>query len=91
MKTNRTISKAIRQIVSKRAGERCEYCQSPLDHSPDPFSVEHILPRAEGGKDTLDNLAYSCQGCNNAKHIAIRGLDPVTGQIEPLYHPRLQP
>jgi len=45
----------------------------------------------KGEKDTLDNLAYSCQGCNNAKHTAIRGLDTVTGQIEPLHHPRLQP
>lgn len=72
----------------QRAGGCCEYCLSQLHFSPDPFSVEHILPLAKGGSEKLDNLALSCQGCNNHKYTNTSAVDPVTGQAAPLYHPR---
>lgn len=59
-----------------------------MSYSPDPFSVEHILPRSLGGKTELTNLALSCQGCNNIKYTRISGLDPITEQIAHLYNPR---
>ena len=54
------------------------------------FSVEHILPRTKGGSSELENLALSCQGCNNHKFTKIKGIDPVTEQTVPLFHPREQ-
>ena len=36
----------------------------------------------------MENLAYSCQACNNHKYTFVEALDPGTGQIVPLYHPR---
>jgi hypothetical protein len=54
------------------------------------FSIEHILPRYKGGETTFDNLALSCQGCNNHKHTKTQGIDPVTEQVAPLFHPRQQ-
>jgi hypothetical protein len=36
----------------------------------------------------ISNLAYACAGCNNAKYDAIEALDPVTGEVVPLFHPR---
>jgi hypothetical protein len=50
--------------------------------------VEHIIPRVRGGESTADNLALSCQGCNNHKYDKIEGSDPAGGKVVPLYHPR---
>jgi hypothetical protein len=77
-----------RSLVEERAGRCCEYCLSPLNFSPDSFSIEHIIPRAKGGSDHPDNLALACQGCNNHKFTATTAFDPITGQKVPLYHPR---
>jgi hypothetical protein len=47
------------------------------------------VPRGKGGSEELDNLAFSCQGCNGHKHTAIEAIDPINGEITPLYNPRL--
>jgi hypothetical protein len=88
--SNGRISIRQRASVIERAEERCEYCLCPMRYSSSPFSVEHILPRAMGGTNSLTNLALSCQGCNNAKYTKIEGTDPATGLTVPLYHPRRQ-
>lgn len=36
----------------------------------------------------MDNLALACQGCNNRKYTSVEAIDPVSGQMVPLYHPR---
>ena len=82
---------ALRQRVIARASGCCEYCQSQARFSSDPFSIEHIIPRSHGGTDALSNLALACQGCNSRKYTAEEGLDPATGQMVVLYHPRQAP
>lgn len=52
--------------------------------------MEHIIPRSQDGKTTLDNLALACQGCNGHKYNKTEGSDPVRGEIVSLYHPRQQ-
>ncbi len=84
----RRISADLRQQVSVRAGGCCEYCRSQARYATQSFSVEHILPRVQGGATTLDNLALACQGCNNHKYDNVTAPDPVSGQVVPLYHPR---
>jgi HNH endonuclease len=79
----------IRDFVVSRAKSRCEYCLSPLEFSSDDFAVEHIVPKSLLGSDDVDNLALSCQGCNNRKFVAISAIDPTTGLETRLYHPRL--
>lgn len=37
---------AQREGVTHRAGGHCEYCRSPENLSPSPFSMEHIFPTA---------------------------------------------
>jgi len=66
----------------------CEYCKSPANISSQPFVVEHIIPKSKGGKTIEQNLALSCQGCNNYKYNKTRGLDRVTGKVSTLFHPR---
>jgi HNH endonuclease len=87
----RAVSIRQRRRVAERAGRRCEYCLSPADYAPDPFVVEHIVPRVRGGQTHLSNLAYSCQGCNNHKYTHTEAVDPVSGETMPLYHPRQDP
>lgn len=77
-----------REVVYQRARGCCEYCLSQVEYSPDPFSIEHIVPQSRAGTHELSNLALSCQGCNNRKFTATRAPDPVTGELAPLYHPR---
>lgn len=76
------------RLVFARAEDRCEYCQSPQDHSPDPFSIEHIHPQALGGSHEADNLALSCQGCNGFKGARVMAFDAVSEQEVRLFHPR---
>ncbi|MBV9851781.1 MAG: HNH endonuclease [Armatimonadetes bacterium] len=74
--------------VAERAGERCEYCHAPEQVFNFAFEVEHILPRAAGGDDALDNLALACESCNLCKSDAVTGRDEATGADVPLFHPR---
>lgn len=82
------ISNQTRRQVTDRAAGRCEYCRCPADHTPDDYSVEHIHPSARGGADGLDNLAWSCAGCNSRKYTATEATDPLTGRPAALFHPR---
>jgi hypothetical protein len=49
-----------KQFVAARAGYCCEYCVSQVRYAPDPFAVDHIIPRATGGTNDDSNLAYAC-------------------------------
>lgn len=83
-----SLSAAQKQAVAERACNCCEYCASQLRFSPDPFSVEHIIPVAQKGSNEPDNLAFSCQGCNSHKYTAIDAIDPASGLHVFLFHPR---
>ena len=80
----------LKRAVAERAHDCCEYCRSQAKFSPDPFSIEHIVPQAGGGSIEMTNLALSCQGCNNRKYISVDALDPVSGRTVALYNPRRQ-
>lgn len=84
------IGKSRREQIASRAGRCCEYCRSQEQLSHDDFAVEHIQPRAAGGTDALENLAFCCQGCNSRKFTATSAVDPATGNDAPLFHPRRQ-
>jgi hypothetical protein len=80
----------LRKMIAERARGCCEYCLSQASFSTQSFSIEHIIPSIKGGKTEADNLALSCQGCNNYKHVRTEGVDPISKKIFPLYHPRQQ-
>ena len=50
--------------VEARAASRCEYCRMHQALQGGTFHVEHITPSVHGGATTLENLAWSCPGCN---------------------------
>jgi hypothetical protein len=79
---------ATRDLVRSRAGGRCEYCQLHQQHSGLRHHIEHIVARQHGGSDDLSNLALACHRCNLHKGPNLSGVDPLTGSVERLFHPR---
>jgi HNH endonuclease len=75
--------------VRERAGNACEYCRLHQDNSPlAGLHIEHIIPKVHGGNDDLDNLALACIDCNLHKGANLTGIDPETGVVTELFHPR---
>jgi 5-methylcytosine-specific restriction endonuclease McrA len=89
MRKSRVTAKQ-RRLVEERAQGCCEYCLSQAGFSTQSFSIEHIIPRDKGGETEIENLALSCQGCNNHKYTKTEGYDPTTREYVSLYHPRQQ-
>jgi 5-methylcytosine-specific restriction endonuclease McrA len=62
---------------TKRTGAPCYYCGAPFYWGRDTahplsFTADHVIPRAAGGSDRMDNLVPAHMRCNRAKsdHIA---------------------
>lgn len=79
---------ALTALVRKRAQSTCEYCRLPQVFSAIPFEIDHILAQKHGGPTHEENLALSCFYCNSHKGPNIAGVDPISGRILRLYHPR---
>jgi len=50
-----------RRGVLRRDEHRCGYCGKAAS------TIDHVLPRSRGGRDTWDNLVACCLRCNNLK------------------------
>ena len=80
-----------KRLVRERAGDRCEYCRLHQDQSPlAVLQIEHVIPRKHLGDDSPENLALACIDCNLAKGPNLTGLDPESGALTELFHPRHQ-
>jgi hypothetical protein len=77
-----------RAKVAGRANHSCEYCLVTEDDAGFPHQVDHIISQKHGGSSALDNLAFACMLCNQRKGTDIACVDPVTGNLVPLFHPR---
>src|SRR5262249_21372536 len=62
----------------------------PSTIDPLPFQLDHIIATQHGGATAFSNLAWSCLHCNKHKGPNIAGIDPLTGSLAPLFHPRRQ-
>lgn len=60
-----SIGPKLRFEVFKRDGFTCQYCgrKTPIV----VLEVDHVVPRAEGGTDDIENLVTSCWDCNRGK------------------------
>jgi 5-methylcytosine-specific restriction endonuclease McrA len=43
----------------------CQYCDEVFDHKE--LTIDHVLPRASGGKTVWDNCVTACKPCNHRK------------------------
>lgn len=70
-KRNTTIRDRHRRTIA-RDQPPCAICQQPIDYDlphldPGEFVVDHIIPLARGGTDTIDNKQAAHRSCNRAK------------------------
>lgn len=55
-----------RRKIFDRDSRRCCYCLKALDQ--EGFTLDHIVPQAEGGDHSYKNLLTACFECNSKKH-----------------------
>ena len=51
--------------VCARDGHQCGYCHREL--ASGDGTIDHIVPRARGGKNTWENVTAACRKCNGKK------------------------
>ncbi|MEQ8745793.1 HNH endonuclease [Pyruvatibacter sp.] len=54
-----------RRNLFARDRNRCQYCGNHFPTSE--LSIDHVIPRSQGGRDTWENLVCSCVRCNARK------------------------
>jgi 5-methylcytosine-specific restriction endonuclease McrA len=74
--------------VRRRAAGLCEYCRIPETAFRRSFHIEHVIAKQHGGPTGLDNLALACWAFNLKKGPNLSGIDPETGRLTALFHPR---
>lgn len=52
-----------RKNILKRDNHQCQYCGTKQQ----PLTLDHVIPKNRGGKDTWENLVCACARCNNKK------------------------
>jgi HNH endonuclease len=82
------IPAALRRLVRERAGGRCEYCRIPESVTLASHAIDHVISEKHGGPTEENNLALSCSICNGYKGSDIASVDPETGAVVVLFHPR---
>ena len=82
------VSPGLREEVTLRAGNRCEYCGLSRVGQEATFHIDHVVPRSAGGETTADNLALACVSCSLRKWARQTGIDPDTEADVPLFNPR---
>jgi 5-methylcytosine-specific restriction endonuclease McrA len=54
-----------RPLVLARDGEACQYCGRQPGRAQ--LTLDHVVPRAQGGLSTWENLVAACRPCNAHK------------------------
>jgi hypothetical protein len=82
------IDAVLRAMVRLRAGGRCEYCGISEGFTLAEHEIDHVIAIKHCGETADHNLALCCTLCNRFKGSDIASLDPESGQLTPLFHPR---
>jgi 5-methylcytosine-specific restriction endonuclease McrA len=59
----RAKKRRLKKRLRARYGDICLKCR----HSQFRLTLDHVVPEAQGGTLTIDNLQLLCQPCNEAK------------------------
>jgi hypothetical protein len=54
-----------RRALVKRDNSHCMYCNKKL--SPSQVTIDHVLPKSQGGATSFSNCVVACHFCNNKK------------------------
>lgn len=63
IKVARPVLPLSRQNILKRDNYTCQYCGLHNNQ----MTVDHVIPKKLGGKDSWENLVCACNKCNNRK------------------------
>ena len=58
----RSKSAITRENLRERDGDDCWFCGAPMG---DDCTIEHLIPKSKGGRDSLSNYALAHLKCNN--------------------------
>lgn len=61
---------------------RCQYCGEVFDSCD--LTIDHVIPRAMGGKTNWENTVSACKPCNHKKGSKI--IKPITAPYKPDYY-----
>ena len=67
-----------RRTVFARDGDRCQYCGAPAQ------SLDHVVPRAKGGRHSWENVVAACSPCNTRKGDRLLGETSLTLRRPPV-------
>ncbi|WP_210247685.1 HNH endonuclease [Salinarimonas soli] len=69
-------AEALFAAIHARDGGRCVYCgvavvrRGPgLHRTPNLATLDHVIPRSQGGPTRAENLVLACAACNNARGV----------------------
>lgn len=54
-----------RRTIYRRDGYKCQYCGK--SKSTTELSLDHVVPRCQGGLTTWENIVVACTDCNSRK------------------------
>jgi 5-methylcytosine-specific restriction endonuclease McrA len=79
-----------RRNIFARDGGRCQYCGHKFPSSE--LSLDHVIPRSQGGSTTWDNIVCSCLKCNvrkGGRTPAEAGMSLITAPVKPKRSPAI--
>src|SRR5205809_1147968 len=53
------------RVINARDGSRCQYCGKKMPTTE--LSLDHVVPKSQGGKSTWENIVCCCVKCNVKK------------------------
>lgn len=77
-----------RRNIYARDNHRCQYCGRWFPTSE--LSLDHVVPRAQGGQTTWDNLVCACVDCNvrkGGRRPEQAGLRLISVPVKPKHNP----
>lgn len=81
-KLPRTSVKLNRRNIFARDHNRCQYCGRRF--ATHDLSIDHVVPRSQGGTTTWTNVVCACTSCNVRKG----GRTPAQARMRLISHPR---
>ena len=79
--------KLTRSNLLLRDNFACQYCGSKLNNSE--LSIDHVMPKAVGGKTSWSNLTSACRNCNMVKGHKLH-MKPYVAPVKPDYFQLLE-
>lgn len=76
--------------IRLEAKNRCGYCLGEQKYILAWLEIDHIYPRAKGGKTVKENLWPACPFCNIFKSSNTHAIDPRTKRKVAIFNPRKQ-